>query len=98
MGAGQIADVMGSKVRPILNLVNDLRKIGMDQRVPIPQIAVMGVQSSGKSSVLEAISGIEFPRGSGLVTRCADSNNNESWKLMECRPARGRSETNNAQE
>lgn len=31
----------------------------------------MGDQSSGKSSVLEAISGIPFPRGSGLVTRCA---------------------------
>lgn len=30
----------------------------------------MGDQSSGKSSVLEAISGISLPRGSGLVTRC----------------------------
>jgi GTPase SAR1 family protein len=35
------------------------------------QIAVMGDQSSGKSSVLEAISGVPFPRGTGLVTRCA---------------------------
>jgi GTPase SAR1 family protein len=35
------------------------------------QIAVMGDQSSGKSSVLEAISGVPFPRGAGLVTRCA---------------------------
>jgi interferon-induced GTP-binding protein Mx1 len=39
--------------------------------MPIPQIAVMGDQSSGKSSVLEAICGIPFPRGTGLVTRCA---------------------------
>lgn len=30
----------------------------------------MGDQSSGKSSVLEALSGVPFPRGSGLVTRC----------------------------
>ncbi len=36
----------------------------------MPQICVMGDQSSGKSSVLEALSGIPFPRGSGLVTRC----------------------------
>ena len=33
--------------------------------------AVMGDQSSGKSSVLEALSGVPFPRGAGLVTRCA---------------------------
>lgn len=34
------------------------------------KICVMGDQSSGKSSVLEALAGIPFPRGSGLVTRC----------------------------
>lgn len=33
------------------------------------QIAVMGDQSSGKSSVLEALSGVPLPRGSGLTTR-----------------------------
>ena len=31
----------------------------------------MGDQSSGKSSVLEALSGVPFPRGAGLVTKCA---------------------------
>ena len=36
----------------------------------ISQICVMGDQSCGKSSVLEALSGVPFPRGSGLVTRC----------------------------
>lgn len=36
----------------------------------MPQICVMGDQSSGKSSVLESLSGIPFPRGTGLVTRC----------------------------
>lgn len=29
-----------------------------------------GDQSSGKSSVLEALSGVHLPRGVGLVTRC----------------------------
>lgn len=38
--------------------------------VALCQIAVMGDQSCGKSSVLEALSGVQFPRGSGLVTRC----------------------------
>jgi len=39
--------------------------------MPIPQLSVMGDQSSGKSSVLEFLSGVPFPRGTGLVTRCA---------------------------
>jgi hypothetical protein len=62
---------MSSSARSIIDLVDDLRKIGISQDLPIPQIAVMGDQSSGKSSVLEAISSIPFPRGNGLVTRCA---------------------------
>ena len=70
-----MADIAGSLregVRPVLTLIDDLRKIGIQQAgFGIPQIAVMGDQSSGKSSVLEAISGIPFPRGAGLVTRCA---------------------------
>jgi dynamin 1-like protein len=37
----------------------------------LPRIAVIGAQSSGKSSVLESIVGIDFlPRGTGIVTRC----------------------------
>ena len=48
-----------------------LRALGIEKDLPIPQIAVMGDQSSGKSSVLESLSGIPFPRGAGLVTRCA---------------------------
>ena len=36
----------------------------------LPQISVVGGQSSGKSSVLENIVGRDFlPRGSGIVTR-----------------------------
>lgn len=31
--------------------------------IPTPQIAVFGDQSSGKSSLLESISGIPFPKG-----------------------------------
>ena len=39
--------------------------------IDLPQIAVVGGQSSGKSSVLENIVGKDFlPRGSGIVTRC----------------------------
>jgi len=37
----------------------------------LPQIVVLGSQSSGKSSAIEALVGISFlPRGTGIVTRC----------------------------
>ncbi|KAG5191405.1 P-loop containing nucleoside triphosphate hydrolase protein [Tribonema minus] len=62
---------MEDLARPLVELPDKLRGIGLEKDVAIPQIAVIGDQSSGKSSVLEAISGIPFPRGSGLVTRCA---------------------------
>ena len=65
------SDPLRDAVRPWLDLIDTLRSQGVQQDLPLPQIAVMGDQSSGKSSVLEAISGIPFPRGSGLVTRCA---------------------------
>ena len=65
-----IADDLEVNARPFLDLVDALRKYGVGKEIHIPQIAVMGDQSSGKSSVLEAISGIQFPRGTGLVTRC----------------------------
>lgn len=59
-----------SEVRPLLDLIDTLRDIGLQNEISLPQIAVMGDQSSGKSSVLENISRIPFPRGSGLVTKC----------------------------
>jgi interferon-induced GTP-binding protein Mx1 len=65
-----IARAHARDVRPWLSLVDDLSHLTHDTEVSVPQIAVMGDQSSGKSSVLEALSGVPFPRGSGLVTRC----------------------------
>ncbi|XP_051536021.1 interferon-induced GTP-binding protein Mx [Myxocyprinus asiaticus] len=57
-------------VRPLVELIDSLRLIGIDEDIGLPSIAVVGDQSSGKSSVLEALSGVALPRGSGIVTRC----------------------------
>ncbi|XP_063809930.1 interferon-induced GTP-binding protein Mx-like [Pseudophryne corroboree] len=58
------------KVRPFIDLIDSLRSLGVDKDLSLPAIAVIGDQSSGKSSVLEALSGVTLPRGSGIVTRC----------------------------
>ncbi|KAI2655944.1 Interferon-induced GTP-binding protein Mx [Labeo rohita] len=57
-------------VQPLIELIDSLRLIGIDKDIDLPSIAVVGDQSSGKSSVLEALSGVALPRGSGIVTRC----------------------------
>uniref|UniRef100_A0AAV2M906 Interferon-induced GTP-binding protein Mx n=1 Tax=Knipowitschia caucasica TaxID=637954 RepID=A0AAV2M906_KNICA len=58
------------KVRPCIDLIDSLRSLGVEQDLALPAIAVIGDQSSGKSSVLEALSGVALPRGNGIVTRC----------------------------
>ncbi|XP_010171867.1 interferon-induced GTP-binding protein Mx1 [Antrostomus carolinensis] len=58
------------KIRPCIDLVDSLRALGIEKDLALPAIAVIGDQSSGKSSVLEALSGVALPRGNGIVTRC----------------------------
>ncbi|XP_070758734.1 interferon-induced GTP-binding protein Mx-like [Enoplosus armatus] len=58
------------KVRPCIDLIDSIRSLGVEKDLALPAIAVIGDQSSGKSSVLEALSGVALPRGSGIVTRC----------------------------
>ncbi|XP_068174539.1 dynamin 3a isoform X2 [Antennarius striatus] len=56
---------------PLVNRLQDaLSTAGHDCSLRLPQIAVVGGQSTGKSSVLESFVGRDFlPRGSGIVTR-----------------------------
>jgi len=56
---------------PIMNRLQDVfTQAGVSNTIDLPQIAVVGGQSAGKSSVLENFVGRDFlPRGCGIVTR-----------------------------
>ncbi|KAF5120275.1 Interferon-induced GTP-binding protein Mx [Metarhizium anisopliae] len=66
-------DVFGhlktSKSSHRINQIEKIRANGIGELVALPQLVVCGDQSAGKSSVLEGITGIPFPRQEGLCTR-----------------------------
>lgn len=55
----------------LLDIVDSLRAEGLGEITALPQLIVCGDQSSGKSSVLEAISSLPFPRKENTCTRFA---------------------------
>ncbi|KAA8538983.1 hypothetical protein F0562_025675 [Nyssa sinensis] len=58
------------RIRPLLAAVDKLRYLKvMQEGIQLPTIVVVGDQSSGKSSVLESLAGINLPRGQGICTR-----------------------------
>ncbi|KAJ7223681.1 P-loop containing nucleoside triphosphate hydrolase protein [Mycena haematopus] len=63
--------------KELLTLISQLRAVGAQGDLDLPRITVIGNQSAGKSSLVEAISGIKVPRDAGTCTRCP----------MECRLA-----------
>ena len=64
-------DMVGTKIRPLLDTVDKLRDVLEGEEIRLPTIAVIGSQSAGKSSILERISGVNLPHGGGMVTRVA---------------------------
>ncbi|KAJ5919650.1 Dynamin [Penicillium verhagenii] len=63
--------LQSSKTFERLNQIDRIRANGVGDHIALPQLVVCGDQSAGKSSVLEGISGIPFPRQDGLCTRFA---------------------------
>ncbi|KAL3698868.1 hypothetical protein R1sor_012944 [Riccia sorocarpa] len=65
------AVLLGQSVIPLVNKLQDIfAQLGSASTIDLPQVAVVGSQSSGKSSVLEAMVGRDFlPRGADICTR-----------------------------
>ncbi|RAL05156.1 dynamin family protein [Aspergillus ibericus CBS 121593] len=55
----------------LLKKIDKLREKNVGKHVPLPQLVVVGDQSSGKSSLLESLTKIPFPRDLELCTRYA---------------------------
>ena len=63
-------DQMMILTKKMIEIRSILQTVGQSNTLTLPSIVVIGSQSSGKSSVLEAIVGHEFlPKGSNMVTR-----------------------------
>ncbi len=62
---GEVHSHLEERIRPYIDLIDTLRSVGIHKDLALPTIVVIGDQSSGKSSVLEALSGVALPRGSG---------------------------------
>ncbi|MCQ2971665.1 MAG: dynamin family protein [archaeon] len=87
---GDADNVLFKKLRKLINLIDQLRDCGVNEYIKLPRICSLGTQSSGKSSVLESIVGLDFlPRGDGVVTRrplelrLCHINTGEPWAIFE---------------
>lgn len=71
MGSVSAPEVEGLRNQALLDKIDKLRELNVGTKVSLPQLVVVGDQSSGKSSVLESLTGFSFPRDVGLCTRYA---------------------------
>jgi len=66
-----LSDLRSVKSTQRLNQIARVRANGIGDHISLPQLVVCGDQSAGKSSVLEGITNIPFPRQDGVCTKFA---------------------------
>ena len=79
---------LGRGVKELVEAVQALRHLGVrNLDLPLPKIVVVGDQSTGKSSLIEAMSEIKVPRSAGTCTRCPleinlSQSESQDWKCV----------------
>ncbi|KAH8922658.1 P-loop containing nucleoside triphosphate hydrolase protein [Atractiella rhizophila] len=71
MASGINDSTYAAETNELMSLLSDLNELGINRHINLPGIVVVGIQSAGKSSLVEAISKIEVPKDAGTCTRCA---------------------------
>ena len=64
-----LRSLQSAEEKRLFDIVDELRSLDINHELDLPQLVVCGSQSSGKSSVLEAISELSFPRADMTCTR-----------------------------
>lgn len=68
--SGAIDQEIDARLSPTLQALEKLRVLLRgNEEVSVPGVVVTGAQSAGKSSVLQALGGIQLPRGQNITTR-----------------------------
>jgi hypothetical protein len=81
-GSGYLDGYQTREYRSMLDIIDRVREFDIKHELDIPQIVVCGNTSAGKSSVLEVVSHVKFPRGVGVCTRYVTEYVNNFGKLI----------------
>ncbi|KAI5920256.1 hypothetical protein F4810DRAFT_684014 [Camillea tinctor] len=61
---------IGMKLKAINDTLGTLQQLGIQHVTTLPELVLVGDQSSGKSSLMSALARLNLPRSSGICTRC----------------------------
>lgn len=69
-GPNEALKDFGHRLKAINDALGELQARGIEHYASLPELVLVGDQSSGKSSLMSAIAGLALPRSSGTCTRC----------------------------
>jgi hypothetical protein len=62
--------LFGQQLKTINDALGKLQTLGIQHVTQLPELVLVGDQSSGKSSLMSALANLNLPRSTGICTRC----------------------------